>query len=74
MWFFKRRPKVVIAEKYLERKFRYFITYWDENNSSCNMIYINLDFAINNIDDLERVKKMLGSGAVVINFKIIENE
>ena len=74
MWFFKRRPKVVIAEKYLERKFRYFITYWDENNSSCNMIYINLDFAINNIDDLERVEKMLGPGAVVINFKIIENE
>lgn len=74
MWFFKRRPKVVIAEKYLERKFRYFITYWDENNSSCNMIYINLDFAINNIDDLERVEKMLGPGAVVINFKIIENK
>lgn len=74
MWFFKRRQKVVIAEKYLEHKFRYFITYWDENNSSCNMIYINLDFAINNIDDLERVEKMLGSGAVVINFKIIENE
>lgn len=74
MWFFKRRPKVVIAEKYLERKFRYFITYWDENNSSCNMIYINLDFPINNIDDLERVEKMLGPGAVVINFKIIENE
>jgi hypothetical protein len=38
------------------------------------MIYINLDFAINNIDDLERVEKMLGPGAVVINFKIIENE
>lgn len=74
MWFFKRRPKVVIAEKYLERKFRYFITYWDENNSSCNMIYINLDFAINNIDDLERVEKMLEPGAVVINFKIIENK
>lgn len=74
MWFFKRRSKVVIAEKYLERKFRYFITYWDGNNSSCNMIYINLDFPINNIDDLERVEKMLGPGAVVINFKIIENE
>lgn len=74
MWFFKRRSKVVIAEKYLERKFRYFITYWDENNSSCNMIYINLDFPINNIDDLEHVEKMLGPGAVVINFKIIENE
>lgn len=74
MWFFKRRSKVVITEKYLKRKFRYFITYWDENNSSCNMIYINLDFPINNIDDLERVEKMLGPGAVVINFKIIENE
>ena len=74
MWFFKRRTKVVIEEKYLERKFKYFITYWDENNKSCNMIYINLDFAINNIDDLERVEKMLGPGAVVINFKKIENE
>lgn len=74
MWFFKRRSKVVIAEKYLERKFRYLITYWDGSNGSCNMIYINLEFAINNIDDLERVEKMLGPDVIVINFKQIENE
>lgn len=74
MWLFKRRSKVVIAEKHLERKFKYLITYWDGNNGSCNMTYIDLDFAINSIDDLERIEKILGSGVIVINFEKVENE